>query len=179
MAMVKAAEKIKLVIFDVDGVFTANELFLSNDGNEVKAFHSHDGLGVKMLRNAGIKTAVITARQSNLVEGRMKALGVEHIHQGVNNKFSVYQQLRDALNLQDENIAMVGDDLPDLACIQSAGLGIAVDNADAFVKEHADWISSRAGGHAAVREICEMILSAQDKLSSVQQTFTLEAQQGE
>jgi 3-deoxy-D-manno-octulosonate 8-phosphate phosphatase (KDO 8-P phosphatase) len=179
MSTVKAAEKIKLVIFDVDGVFTANELFLSNDGNEVKAFHSHDGLGVKMLRKAGIETAVITARQSNLVEGRMKALGVEHIHQGITNKFNVYQQLRDALNLQDENIAMVGDDLPDLACIQSAGLGIAVDNADAFVKEHADWISSRAGGHAAVREICEMILSAQDKLSSAQQTFTLEAQQGE
>ncbi|MAZ78137.1 MAG: hypothetical protein CMF39_05610 [Legionellaceae bacterium] len=174
-----AASKIKLVIFDVDGVFTSNQLFLSNDGNETKAFHTHDGIGIKLLHQSGIETAIITARQSVLVEKRMQALGVQHIHQGIKQKFQVYQTLREQLGLQDENIAMVGDDLPDLACIQAAGLGIAVDNADPFVKEHADWVASRSGGQAAVREICEMILNAQDKLQSAQHCFLLEAQSRE
>ena len=172
--VVLRAKKIKLIIFDVDGVFTSNQLFLSNNGNETKAFHTHDGIAVKLLHKAGIATAVITARQSTLVENRMKALGVEHIYQNIKNKFNVYEQIRSTLKLEHEHIAMVGDDLPDLACIQAAGLGIAVNNADPFVKEHADWVSSRAGGRAAVREICEMILASQDKLSQLQAECLLE-----
>lgn len=170
----KQAKQIKLVIFDVDGVFTSNQLFLSNNGNEIKAFHSQDGIAIKLLHQAGIDTAIITARQSELVKTRMKTLGVHHIYQNTKNKLEVYQKLRKQLHLNNENIAMVGDDLPDLACIQTAGLGIAVANADPFVKTHADWTTSRAGGHAAVREVCERILDAQGKLTTLQEKFLAE-----
>lgn len=166
-------KNIKLVIFDVDGVFTNGSLYLGEKSIEIKAFQTHDGLGIKMLQQSGVKVAIITARQSQLVKQRMKALGIKYIFQGAKNKFSVYQDLQKELSLQPENIAMVGDDLPDLKIIHNCGLGIAVANATDLVKQHAKYITKKTGGKGAVREVCEMIMQSQGTLEKIQNAFLL------
>lgn len=161
------AKRIKIAIFDVDGVLTDGKIYFSNQGEEYKAFHSQDGLGLKMLLRAGIEVAIITARQSNLVQKRMDELGVRHVFQGQENKLIAYQALKEKLQLDDEQVAFTGDDLNDIAPIKRAGLGIAVANASTLVHDHADWSTSRVGGAGAVREVCEFILRAQNQLDRI------------
>lgn len=159
-----SAEKIKLVIFDVDGVLTDGSLYLMDTGIHIKAFHCHDGVGIKLLQQGNIHVGIITAHQSELITKRMQQLGLLHVYQGQQQKMPAYEDLQSTLQLPDEQIAYVGDDLPDLPLIRRAGLGITVSNATAFIKEHADWITNAEGGRGAAREICEYILHAQNKL---------------
>ena len=164
LTAVERAKNIKLVIFDVDGVLTDGSLWFSDTGESVKPFFVHDGLGFRLLQRAEIEIGVITARNSKAVEQRLTALNVKHYYFGRENKRPAYEELRDKLHLTDAQVAYLGDDLPDVPLIRQVGLGATVPNASSFVKEHAVWESTRQGGRGAVREFCEFILSAQDKL---------------
>lgn len=161
--LIEKAKKVQCLISDLDGVLTNGYLYMDNNGNDFKAFHVHDGLGLKLLMSAGIHVAIITASVNPLVEYRMKQLGIEHYFTGQINKQEAYNTIKKRLSLEDDVIAYVGDDLPDLPLIKQAGLGIAVANAVAIVKEFADWQTTLSGGHGAVREICDLILKAQMK----------------
>lgn len=159
---------IKLVIFDVDGVFSDGRIYLGNDGEELKAFHTRDGFGMKAIANAGFATAIITGRESNIVQRRMQHLSVEHIYQGQSDKNAAYQTLLTQLNLDAINVAYVGDDVPDLAVIQQSGLGIAVNDAHPAVQQAADYVTRCRGGHGAVREVCDLLLLANGQLQQAE-----------
>ncbi len=169
--LIEKAKKIKLAIFDIDGVMTDGRLYFDPQGNELKVFHVHDGLGIKLLQASGVQVAVITSRQSDVVEQRLKSLGVKYIYQGQHNKYPAFQQLITDLQLTAEQVAYVGDDLPDLPIIQRVGLGIAVANARAIIKQHAVWQTTTVGGKGAVREVCEFIMQAQGTLETAYKNY--------
>lgn len=160
--------KTQLLVLDVDGVFSDGRIYLGNDGEELKAFHTRDGFGIKALTNAGFHVAVITGRQSLIVERRMQHLGVPHIYQGQADKNGAYDELLATLNLTAEQVAYVGDDIPDLELIQRSGLGIAVHDAHPAVQQGAQYITRCYGGFGAVREVCDMILLAHGQLKSAE-----------
>ncbi|MBS1218781.1 MAG: 3-deoxy-D-manno-octulosonate 8-phosphate phosphatase [Proteobacteria bacterium] len=158
------AARIRLVIFDVDGVLTDGSLFIGDDGQEYKAFNSRDGHGMKMLQSNGVTIAIITGRSSQVVIHRMASLGIEHVYQGARDKAPVYAELRDKLGLDDSQIAYVGDDVVDLPVMRKVGLAIAVQDAHELVKKHAHWQTPNRGGRGAARDVCEMLMEAQGKL---------------
>lgn len=161
--LLEKAKKIRCVICDVDGVLTDGLLYLDNQGNELKAFHIQDGMGLKLLMAAGIQVAIITTSRNAVIDHRMQQLGIQHYFKGQVDKRSAYQQLKAQLRLNDEDFAYIGDDLPDLAIIRQVGLGIAVANAVSQVKEFATFHTQSHGGRGAVREVCDFILRAQNK----------------
>lgn len=165
------ARRIKLVIFDVDGVLTDGRLILGDDGTEHKAFHVHDGLGLVLLREAGLQVAIISARNSRVTAERMAALGIEYVFQGSQDKTKTFTELLDRLQLEAHEAAYTGDDVIDLPVLNRAGLAAAVADAHALVREHADFITHAPGGRGAVREVCELILEAQDKLAPALQRY--------
>ena len=157
------AARIRLAIFDVDGVLTDGKLIYAADGHELKAFHVHDGLGMKRLLANHVEVAVITSRLSMIVTERMAELGVAHVYQGQDDKLACFDQLLHALKLEPADVAYTGDDLPDLAVIQRVGLAIAVANAHPWVRERSHWRTRLAGGAGAAREVADLILAAQGK----------------
>ncbi|MBK1716069.1 3-deoxy-manno-octulosonate-8-phosphatase KdsC [Thiocystis violacea] len=158
------ASRIRLVIFDVDGVLTDGSLFLGDDGQEYKAFNSRDGHGMVMLQESGVRLAVITGRTSNVVRMRMESLGVSDVYQGYRHKLPAYEELKHRHALTDAEIAYVGDDVVDLPIMARVGLAIAVADAQALVREQAHWRTEAPGGRGAAREVCELILDAQGQL---------------
>lgn len=160
--LIKKASRVKCLVCDVDGVLTDGLLYIDNHGNELKTFNVQDGMGLKLLMSAGIEVAVITTARNAVVDHRMQQLGVQHYFKGQVDKRQAYAELKTRLQLQDEDMAYIGDDLPDLPLIQQAGLGVAVANAVERVQAVADWQTTQKGGQGAVRELCELILSAQD-----------------
>ena len=156
--------KVRLLILDVDGVFSDGRIYLGNDGEELKAFHTRDGFGMKALKNAGIQTAVITGRQSNIVERRMQHLDVSDIYQGHADKPQAYNELLTHHGVNAEQTAYVGDDTPDLPLIQQAGIGVAVKDAHPSIQQQAQYITRCAGGFGAVREVCDLIMLSQGLL---------------
>ena len=171
--LLKKAARIKLIIFDVDGVLTDGKLYFDSKGREQKVFHVHDGLGIKLLQQSGVKVAIISSRNSTAVKKRMKNLGIEHIYQGQENKSIAFANLTKKLQVSPEQIAYVGDDLPDLPLICKVGLGIAVANAVPLVKQYAYWQTHAKGGEGAVREVCEIIMQAQGMLDEMQAHFLI------
>ncbi len=169
-AILTAAKAVKLLILDVDGVLTNGELFFFADG-EYKAFNARDGLGIALLVGAGIELAVISGNCSAAVEQRFKKFGITHIYQGVKDKNLVYQQIKSELKLNDNEVAYMGDDLIDLPVMSQVGLPTAVADADKFVQQHAHWVSQYNGGQGAVRELCELILTAKGRLNAMRQDF--------
>ena len=165
------AQKIKLVIFDIDGVLTNGDLQFDNEGNEYKTFNSLDGHGIRMLLASGIKVAIITGRQSELVKNRMNDLGVELVFQGCRDKRPAFQTLLDRTRLKKSQIAYMGDDLPDLTVMTQVGLAVAVRNAHVFVKENAHLVTELTGGSGAVREITDFILRCQNLLDDLQTAY--------
>jgi 3-deoxy-D-manno-octulosonate 8-phosphate phosphatase (KDO 8-P phosphatase) len=155
------AKKIKLIIFDVDGVLTDGSLFFGDDGQEYKAFNSLDGHGMKMLQQSGVEIGVITGRTSDVVMHRMKNLNITHIYQGKADKLPAFEELSAKLNLQAEEVAYVGDDVVDLPIMIRVGLAISVPSAHELAKKHAHWITSRSAGAGAARDVCELIMKAQ------------------
>ena len=162
--LVEKAKNIKCVICDVDGVLTDGLLYLDNFGNELKSFHVHDGVGLKLLMAAGIEVAVITTSQNAVIDHRMRQLGIIHYLKVPVEKQMAYEKLKATLGLQDEDFAYIGDDFPDLPIIKRVGFGVAVANAIEQVKKIALWQTQSTGGRGAVRELCNFILDAQDKL---------------
>jgi len=157
------AAKIKCIIFDVDGVFTDGRLYYSEQGETIKAFHVHDGLGVKLLQQHGIIVAIISGRESAIVTQRMTELGIKYIYQGHSEKLTAFEHLLALLKYDPLHFAYMGDDLPDLPVMQKVGFSITVPNANAIIREHADWQTQALGGNGAVREACEFLLTAQQK----------------
>ncbi|MBE0613425.1 MAG: HAD-IIIA family hydrolase [Burkholderiales bacterium] len=158
------AKALKLMIFDVDGVMTDGMLYYSERGEELKAFNIQDGHGVKMLRQQGVEVALITARRSRAVELRAANLGIAHLHQGVEDKRGAYAALLAQLRLDAAQSGYMGDDLLDLPLITRCGFAATVPAAPEALKRRAHYVTRAQGGHGAVREICEFILSAQDAL---------------
>ena len=165
------AQSVRLLICDVDGVLTPGQVILDNEAGEQKAFNIKDGLGIKLLQRSNIPTAIITGRTSHIVQRRMDELGVEHVFQGQTNKTQAYETLLKELGIEPDEVAYVGDDLPDLPLMRRSGLGFAVKDASQFVLEKADWVTEQKGGFGAVREIAEIILSAQHKLDELHQSY--------
>jgi 3-deoxy-D-manno-octulosonate 8-phosphate phosphatase (KDO 8-P phosphatase) len=161
-----SAKKIKLLVCDVDGVFSDGRIYLGNDGEELKAFHTKDGFGLKALGNSGVEVAIITGRRSAIVANRMSALNVKHIVQGQEDKLPALITLAKQLNLTPDEIAYIGDDIPDLACISHVGLGIAVSDAHPAVSAKADYTTFINGGFGAVREVCDLIMQCQGTLDN-------------
>lgn len=160
------AARIKLVAFDIDGVMTDGGLHYTNDGGELKTFNVQDGLGLKMMQRAGIELAIVTGRTSGVVAARAADLGIEHVYQGVADKRAAVGGLLDKLGLYWPDCAFMGDDLIDLPAMSQCGLAIAPANARPIVKERAHAVTDAGGGHGAVREAVEFILSAQGKLDA-------------
>jgi 3-deoxy-D-manno-octulosonate 8-phosphate phosphatase (KDO 8-P phosphatase) len=160
------AAKIRLVVFDVDGTLTDGRLWYAEDGHETKVFHVHDGLGLKRLMANGVQVAIISARISHPVALRAEELDIAHVYQGQGDKRASLQQLLEALNLTPEQVAFVGDDLPDLPAMRIAGLAVAVANAHPWIAEQAHWHTHLGGGQGAAREVCDMILQAQGKTAA-------------
>lgn len=155
------AQKIKLAIFDVDGVLTTGALFLGDDGQEYKAFNSRDGHGMKMLAANGVDTAIITGRSSKVVERRAHDIKIKHVYQGALEKLPVYEKLLTDLGLQHDEVAFVGDDIVDLPILLRVGLAVAVADGHPLVREHSHWVTPSNGGCGAAREFCEMMMFAQ------------------
>jgi 3-deoxy-D-manno-octulosonate 8-phosphate phosphatase (KDO 8-P phosphatase) len=160
-SIIDRARKIKLLILDVDGVLSNGQLFFTDSGEEIKAFNSLDGHGIKMLQNSGVKVAIITGRTSHIIEKRAASLGITILIQGREDKLAALQEIRQEHLFELAEIAHMGDDHPDLPLIKCLGLGISVDNAHWLVKEHAHWVSDFKGGEGAVREACDLIMLAQ------------------
>ncbi|MBI2381563.1 MAG: 3-deoxy-manno-octulosonate-8-phosphatase KdsC [Gammaproteobacteria bacterium] len=161
------AGQIKLLVSDVDGVLTDGHIYMAGNGEAFKAFNIMDGFGIKALAEAGIAFAVITGRQSEIVAKRMQELGVRWVFQGQGDKLSAFATLKTQLRVGDEQIAHVGDDLPDLPLIRRVGLGVAVANAYPELKAHAHYVTRRAGGQGAVREVCDLLLAGHGQLDTL------------
>ncbi len=165
------AAAIRLIALDVDGIMSDGRLYFSATGDELKAFNILDGLGLKQLMSAGVTVAVITGRRSPLTEKRMNDLGIPHLMQGREDKKVALQELVSTMNISPEQIAYMGDDLPDLPALQYAGLGITVPNGYWLVRQSADYCTSAQGGYGAVREACDLILWAQSRLQATLQPY--------
>jgi len=155
------AKKIKLAIFDVDGVMTDGSLYLADDGQEFKAFNSLDGHGMKMLKRSGVELAIITGRSSQLVALRAINLGVTHLYQGSEDKLTAFLELLEKTGHDPAECAYMGDDVVDLPVMRRCGLAVCVPAAPALVKQHSHYITQLPGGGGAVREVCELIMQAQ------------------
>jgi 3-deoxy-D-manno-octulosonate 8-phosphate phosphatase (KDO 8-P phosphatase) len=160
----KRARPLKLMVFDVDGVMTDGTLYYSARGEELKAFNIQDGLGIKLLRQNGIEIAIISGRNSRAVALRAANLGIAYVFQGVENKGAAYATLQKRLRVSDAQSGCMGDDLPDLPLMCRCGFAASVPSAPKEVRKRAHYVSRAAGGHGAVREVCELILRAQGSL---------------
>ncbi|MFT7387937.1 MAG: 3-deoxy-D-manno-octulosonate 8-phosphate phosphatase (KDO 8-P phosphatase) [Candidatus Endobugula sp.] len=160
------AKNIRLLVLDVDGVLSDGKLFFSNSGEEMKAFNSLDGHGIKMLKQSGVDVAIITGRKSNIVEQRANSLGIDYLLQGREDKLNALNELLIQRPTEYSQVAHMGDDYPDLPLIRRVGLGLTTANAHYAVKHYSHWRSKNNGGEGAVREACDMIMLAQDSFSS-------------
>jgi 3-deoxy-D-manno-octulosonate 8-phosphate phosphatase (KDO 8-P phosphatase) len=160
------AKLIRLIAFDVDGVLTDGGLYFSDSGEEFKRFNTLDGHGLKMLRASGVEIAIITGRTSRCVAARAQNLGIKHVFQGVERKLDAMVDLLNELKLSRDVAAYMGDDVVDLTVMRHVGLAISVPDAPSIVRKHSHYVTKRAGGHGAVREACELIMSAQGTLDA-------------
>jgi len=156
-----------MLVLDVDGVLTDGKLYFDHSGNEMKAFNTRDGMGMKALQECGIEVAVITGRKSEAVTHRMSQLGIQHVYQGREDKLSAFLHLLKVTGLEAQQICFAGDDWIDLPVLSRAGLAVCVADAEDRVKEQAHWITSRNGGDGAAREICNLIMIAQGKEQTI------------
>ena len=150
---------IRLLVMDVDGVMTDGKITYTSDGQELKSFNIKDGLGIKRAQASGIETAIITGRKSPMVEQRARELGIAHLVQGREDKLAALSDLVDQMNLSLDQVAYIGDDLPDLTAIESVKLGACPADAATEVKSKANWVSTRSGGDGCVRELCDLLVS--------------------
>ena len=164
--ILKCAEKIKYLFLDVDGVLTDGKLYFGKSGEELKVFNVKDGQGIRLLQDNGIKVGIISARKSDIVTQRASELNINPLFQGEKDKASKLKEFIVSQSLKLDQIAFLGDDLPDLRIIKMVGLGLCVANSSEQVIKSAGWKTESNGGHGAVREVAELILTAQEKLSS-------------
>ena len=160
-------KSVKMVVFDVDGVFSDGSIYLGNNGEELKAFNTKDGYGVKALGQCGIAVAIITGRKSKIVEERMRSLKVTHLFQGREDKQKALAELTRITGYQKHQLACMGDDMPDLGMFALSDIKIAVQDAHPLIKSAANYITTLGGGKGAVREVCDLFLQANNKLKTI------------
>ena len=158
------ARGVKLMIFDVDGVLTDGRIYLSDSGEEIKAFNTRDGQGIKLLRDNGIAVGIITARSSRTVERRARELGIELLRQGATDKANAFAELLSGQGIKAGETGYMGDDLADLPVLIRCGFAATVASAPEVVRARVHYVTRAAGGDGAAREVCEFILRAQNAL---------------
>jgi 3-deoxy-D-manno-octulosonate 8-phosphate phosphatase (KDO 8-P phosphatase) len=161
----RRARRIRLALFDVDGVLTDGRLYFGPAGEAMKVFNILDGHGIRMLQLAGVATGILSGRKSPAVAARAQELGMTHVILGAEDKLAEYERLRKKLALEDAHCAFVGDDLPDLPVMLACGFAVAVANAVPEVKAAAHYVTAASGGSGAAREFCELVLRAQGKFA--------------
>jgi 3-deoxy-D-manno-octulosonate 8-phosphate phosphatase (KDO 8-P phosphatase) len=159
-ALLERARRVRLLVLDVDGVLTDGRLHITARGEETKVFHVRDGSGLVAVQRAGITVAIISGRDSPAVTRRAEELGIVHVRQGVSDKRAALDALLQQLQLTEDALACVGDDTPDLPMLERATLAVAVADAHPTARAAAHWVTSAAGGHGAVREVCDLLLTA-------------------
>lgn len=167
MTAVERAAQVRLMILDVDGVLTDGRLYYGPDGEALKAFHVRDGHGIKLLREAGIEVAILTARQSKIVAVRARELGVERVIQGAADKVAGFERVLADTGANEQQCGYVGDDWPDLAVLGRVGFAATVADAVPEVRAAAHWVAKAPGGNGAVRELAEFVLHAQGRLDAL------------
>ena len=167
------AQKIKLIIFDVDGTLTDGGIYIGERGEIFKAFNCQDGFGIVTAHKLGLKTAIITGRESVITTNRAKELGIVAVKQGQPDKRNAYKELKAEFNLRDEEIAYVGDDVIDLPVFVQVGFRAAVGNANIALKERAHFVAENDGGKGAVREAIEFILKSQGKWAELVRQYEI------
>lgn len=161
------AARVRLACFDVDGTLTDGRLFFDTEGRELKAFHVHDGQGLVLLRKAGIAVAFVTARASTIAEQRARELGIVEVHTAVADKLACVKDIASRLGIGMDEVAFMGDDLPDLATMRAVGLAIAPANAHPWVLPAAHWVTPQRGGDGAARDACDLLLHAQGRIEAI------------
>jgi 3-deoxy-D-manno-octulosonate 8-phosphate phosphatase (KDO 8-P phosphatase) len=151
---------IEVLLLDVDGVLTDGRIIYDDEGHEIKNFDVKDGLGLVLLMRAGIQVGMVTGRKSLALRHRCRDLGIQWIFEAVTDKAAIMDRIMADTGVSAENIAYIGDDLPDISLMKRVGLAIAVADAHELVQRHADWITAAPGGRGAVREVCEALLNA-------------------
>lgn len=167
------AQKIKIFITDVDGVLTDGKIIYSNSGEEIKSFHVHDGLGFRLLKNAGIKTAIITSRKSYIVEKRGKELNIDFIFQEAKDKLHVLNKIVKQENIKYENILYIGDDLVDFPVLKRVGFPVCVPSSPEILKDVCIYTTEKKGGEGAVREIIEVLLHLRNEYEKAIKEFII------
>jgi 3-deoxy-D-manno-octulosonate 8-phosphate phosphatase (KDO 8-P phosphatase) len=175
-ARARDLESIRLVLFDVDGVLTDGKILLHADGTESKQFDIRDGTAIVWAQRSGLIVGFLSARSSASTSQRAAQLGVTLLHQGVASKLEAFEQLRDDLSLDCDQVAYMGDDVLDLPVLNRAGFAAAPSDAVIEVRDRVHWVSRAAGGHGAARELIEMILKAQGRWEGIVQAYLVEAQ---
>ena len=170
-AAVERAAKVKLFIFDVDGVLTDGGLHYGAEGEAFKTFNVQDGLGIKLLQESGVLTGIISARRSPQVTARAKDLAIEFVHQGGHDKLTPFKALLAQLELTEEQVAFIGDDVVDIPILSRVGFAVAVPNARPEVLSRVHHVTQNRGGHGAVREACEFVMRAQGTHARVMAQF--------
>jgi len=166
--------KIKLLIMDVDGVMTDGRIIMDDEGREIKNFNVRDGHGIKLLQRYGIKVALLTGRQSNVVKHRAKDLEIKDVYQKVYNKKEVFDKILKKHKISADEAAFIGDDIIDIPVLKRVGFSVAVADAMEIVKKSVHYVSQNKGGNGAVREVCEMILHAQGKWPEIASRYELD-----
>lgn len=167
----RKAQRIKLLLLDVDGVLSDGRIVVDNEGEEMKYFDARDGHGIRLLARAGIEVGLLTGRYSRVVSHRARDLGIRMVYQKVFNKVDVYQKIKRRKRLTDLEVAYVGDDIVDLPVLRRVGLSIAVRDAWEGLKNKVDYVTEQKGGRGAVREVVEMLLHAQGKWGEVTKSY--------
>lgn len=173
--LISRFKNIKLLVLDVDGVMTDGGLTIGDDGQEYKTFHAHDGLGMKLLKATGVELAIITGRTSNVVKKRAESTGVGHFYQGAEDKLEALNDLMQTSGLTADQCAFMGDDVVDLPPMLKCGLALAVPDSPALLLKHAHYVTIKAGGRGAVREVCELIMQAQGTFDGQMVKFLTQA----
>ena len=159
-ALLEKARRIRLLVLDVDGVLTDGRLYFGSGGEQLKVFDVRDGYGLVALQRAGVAVAIISGRDSEAVRRRAAELGITRVSQGVQDKAAQLDSLLEELGVEPRDVACIGDDIPDLPILRRAGLAIAVADAHPTVQAETHWTTSQPGGRGAVREACDLLLSA-------------------
>jgi len=171
MTVTERARRLRMLVFDVDGVMTDGILYYADGGGEMKAFNALDGQGIKLLQSGGVAAAIITSRRSRLVEARAENLGIVHLLQGIEDKRAAFDGLLESIGITAEQAGFLGDDVADLPVLRRCGLAMAVPDAPEILKQHVHYVTRARGGQGAVREACELVLRAQGALDRVLEPY--------
>ena len=171
MTLQAKASRVRLLLFDVDGVMTDGVVIMHADGSESKGFHIRDGAAIVWAQRAGLVVGLLSARTSGATAQRAAQLAIRTVSQGVTNKLSGYEQIIQDAGVTDQDVAYMGDDLLDIPVLRRVGLSAAPADAAPEVRERVDWVSPSGGGRGAVRDLIEFVLRAQERWDGIVQQY--------